>query len=45
MSNNMKGFNTHRHLDNPTEKELHDNFIFSERENPFPLGEGDESEK
>lgn len=27
MSNNMKGFNTHRHLDNPTEKELHDNFI------------------
>lgn len=23
----MKGFNTHRHLDNPIEKELHDNFI------------------
>lgn len=27
MNKNMKGFNTHRHLDNPIEKELHDNFI------------------
>lgn len=27
MSENLKGFNTHRHLDNPIEKELHDNFI------------------
>ena len=35
MSENLKGFNTHRHLDNPIEKELHDNFIEEFIDNKF----------
>lgn len=27
MAKKMKGFNSHRHLDNPKEKQLHDNFV------------------
>lgn len=35
MSENLKGFNTHRHLDNPIEKELHDSFIEEFIDNKF----------